>query len=92
MSDMCKVYRNFMKYKGSDDAEIYLSATKDKKFAVRTPDGKVVNFGQKGYDDFTKHRDEQRRENYLNRATNINGNWRRNKYSANNLAINVLWQ
>lgn len=92
MSDYKRVYQNFMKYKGDDDAEIYLSATKDKKFAVRTPDGKVVNFGQKGYDDFTKHRDEQRRENYLNRATNINGNWRRNKYSANNLAINVLWQ
>ena len=92
MSDYKRVYQNFLKYKGSDDAEIYLSATKDKKFAVRTPDGKVVNFGQKGYDDFTKHRDEQRRENYLNRATNINGNWRRNKYSANNLAINLLWQ
>jgi hypothetical protein len=92
MSDYKRVYQNFLKYRGDDDAEIYLSATKNKKFAVRTPDGRVVNFGQKGYDDFTKHQDEQRRENYLNRATKIKGDWRSDKYSPNNLAINILWQ
>jgi hypothetical protein len=92
MSDYKRVYQNFLKYRGDDKAEIYLSATKNKKFAVRTPDGRVVNFGQKGYDDFTKHRDEQRRENYLNRATKIKGDWRSDKYSPNNLAINILWQ
>jgi hypothetical protein len=92
MSDFKKVYKNWLKYKGSDDAEIYLSERKDKKFCVVAPDGKTVHFGQKGYDDFTKHQDEARRENYLARATGIKGNWRRNKYSANNLAINLLWQ
>ena len=92
MSDMCKVYRNFMKYKGSDDAEIYLSATKNKKFAVKTPDGRIVNFGAVGYDDYTKHQDQARRENYLARAQGIKGDWKSDKYSANNLAINVLWQ
>jgi hypothetical protein len=92
MSDYKRVYQNFLKYKGNDDAEIYLSATKNKKFAVRTPDGRVVNFGQKGYDDFTKHQNQQRRENYLNRATKIKGDWRSDKYSPNNLAINILWQ
>jgi len=92
MSDYKRVYQNFLKYKGDDDAEIYLSATKNKKFAVRTPDGRVVNFGQKGYDDFTKHQNQQRRENYLNRATKIKGDWRSDKYSPNNLAINILWQ
>jgi len=92
MSDICKVYRNFLKYKGSDDAEIYFSTAKGKKFAVITPDKRVVNFGQKGYDDFTKHQNEQRRLAYLNRATKIKGDWRSDKYSPNNLAINVLWQ
>ena len=92
MSDYKRVYKNWLKYKGSDDAEIYLSERKDKKFCVVAPDGKTVHFGQKGYDDFTKHQNQQRRENYLNRATNIRGNWRNNKYSANNLAINLLWQ
>jgi hypothetical protein len=92
MSDYKKVYANWLKYRGDDDAEIYLSERKDKKFCVVAPDGKTVHFGQKGYDDFTKHQNQQRRENYLNRATNIKGNWRKNKYSANNLAINLLWQ
>ena len=92
MSDYKKVYANWLKYKGDDDAEIYLSERKDKKFCVVAPDGKTVHFGQKGYTDFTKHQNQQRRENYLNRATNIRGNWRNNKYSANNLAINLLWQ
>jgi len=92
MSDYKRVYSNWLKYKGDDDAEIYLSERKDKKFCVVAPDGKTVHFGQKGYTDFTKHQNQQRRENYLNRATNIKGNWRGNKYSANNLAINLLWQ
>jgi hypothetical protein len=92
MSDYKRVYKNWLKYRGDDDAEIYLSEKKDKKFCVVAPDGKTVHFGQKGYDDFTQHQDEARRDNYLARATGIRGNWRNNKYSANNLAINLLWQ
>jgi hypothetical protein len=92
MSDYKKVYKNWLKYRGDDDAEIYLSEKKDKKFCVVAPDGKTVHFGQKGYDDFTKHQDEARRDNYLARATGIRGNWRNNKYCANSLAINLLWQ
>lgn len=92
MSDYKKVYKNWLSYKGADDAEIYLSEKEDKKFCVVAPDGKTVHFGQKGYDDYTKHQDEARRDNYLARATAIKGNWRNNKYSANNLAINLLWQ
>jgi hypothetical protein len=44
-----------------------------------------------GYEDFTKHKDEERRQQYLSRATNIKGNWKKNKYSPKNLAINILW-
>ncbi len=32
-----------------------------------------VHFGQLGYEDFTKHVDEQRRLNYLKRSTKIKG-------------------
>jgi hypothetical protein len=91
MSDYKRVYSNWLKYKGDDDAEIYISDRKDKKFEVITPEGKSVHFGQKGYTDFTKHQDEKRRQAYLARATGIKGNWRRNKYSANSLAISLLW-
>ena len=44
-----------------------------------------------GYEDFTKHKDEERRKDYRRRAENIKGNWKNNKYSPNNLAINILW-
>ena len=59
---------------------------------VENPKGKMVHFGAKGYDDFTKHKDDTRRQNYLSRATNIKGDWKKDKYSPNNLAINILWQ
>jgi len=35
--------------------------------------------------------DDKRRQ-YLARATNIKGIWRNDKISPNNLAINILWQ
>jgi hypothetical protein len=92
MSNPAKVYANWLDYKGKDNAEIYLSTTKNKKFAVKTPDGRIVNFGQRGYDDYTKHQDEARRSNYLARAQGIKGDWKSDKYSPNNLAINLLWQ
>ena len=52
---------------------------------------KWIYFGQMGYEDFTKHKDDKRRENYLKRTTNIPGNWKDNKYSPNNLSRNILW-
>jgi len=58
---------------------------------VQDPNGKWIHFGAMGYEDYTKHKDDKRRENYLNRASNIKGSWKQNKYSPNNLAINLLW-
>ena len=52
---------------------------------------KFIHFGQLGYDDFTKHKDEQRRQAYLARANKIKGNWIQDKYSPNNLSIKLLW-
>ena len=39
----------------------------------------------------TIHNDLERRKRYLNRARNIKGNWKKDKYSANNLSQNLLW-
>lgn len=89
ISDPDEVVRRFLKYKGKDQASIALSPRKDKKYMVRF-DGKTTHFGST-MPDYTKHRDEQRRERYLKRAQGIRGNWRNDKYSANNLAINLLW-
>ena len=70
---------------------LYLSNRKDKKYMVLDPDGKMVHFGNINYEDFLKHQSLQRRNSYISRATNIRGVWKRNKYSPNNLAINILW-
>ena len=70
---------------------IYRSTRNDKKYMVKNPQGNMVHFGQMGYEDYTKHKDKIRRRSYLNRATNIKGDWKRNKYSPNNLSINLLW-
>jgi len=62
-----------------------------------------VKFGRIGYNDFiiysikahnkeiTKEEALEHRKNYLARATKIKGNWKNNKESPNNLAINILW-
>ena len=58
---------------------------------IQDDDGKWVHFGQMKYEDFTKHGDQDRRENYLKRASGMKGNWRGNPYSANSLAMRILW-
>ncbi len=91
LSDPYEAQEKSLKYLG-DTGVIFLSPKKDKKYRVwdkRTK--KWIDFGQMGYEDFTKHKDEERRRAYLSRATNIKGNWKMNKYSPNNLAINILW-
>ena len=89
-SNPTEVYRRARKYLGKT-VKIGLSTKKDKKYMITTPDGKIVHFGQMGYEDFTKHKNKTRRKNYLTRATRIKGDWKENKYSANNLAIRLLW-
>ena len=85
-----EVYRLASKYLGKK-AKIGLSTKKNKKYMVTRPDGKVVHFGQMGYEDFTKHKNKTRRKNYLTRSRKIRGNWKTDKYSPNNLSIHLLW-
>ena len=89
-SNPTEVYRKASKYLGKT-AKITLSTKKEKKYMVITPDGKIVHFGQMGYEDYTKHKNKTRRKNYLNRSRKIKGNWKKNKYSPNNLSIHLLW-
>ena len=77
-------------YLGSN-AILYKSFNKNKKYSIIDPYGKIINFGQIGYQDFTKHQNIERRNNYLRRTENMKGNWKNNKYSPNNLSRNILW-
>ena len=84
-----EVKKKFKKYVGNDKAKLELSEKSDKKYKV-VHDGKTTHFGST-MQDYTKHKDETRRKSYLARAKAIKGDWKSNKYSANNLAINLLW-
>jgi hypothetical protein len=54
---------------------LYRSNKPDKKYSIRTLHGvKVIHFGAKGYEDYTKHKDEERKQLYLARHEN-NEDW-----------------
>jgi predicted transcriptional regulator len=67
-------------------------ASSKKKWQVRVPTpsgrGKTVRFGQKGYEDFTQHRDTKRRENYRSRHRRDHIN---DPYKAGYWSWHVLW-
>ena len=71
--------------------EVFLSTRKNKKYMIMNDDNHWVHFGQLGYEDFSKHLDEQRRELYVKRASKIKGQWKTNIYSPNMLSIVLLW-
>ena len=43
------------------------SKNKDKKFDARIDGKKTISFGSAGMSDFTKHKDTERKQRYLNR-------------------------
>jgi hypothetical protein len=80
------------RYLFGNDVIIRLSHRKAKKYMILNPKtSKFVHFGEMGYKDFTKTNDLLKRYRYLQRATNIKGDWKKDRYSANNLAIHLLW-
>lgn len=70
------------------------STRKNKKWAVLY-DGRWIHFGDTRYEDFTQHKDEERRYRYLKRALNITdkeGNLTAfDPYSPNYWSVNLLW-
>lgn len=83
--------RQAYKYLGKT-AKLYPANNPDKKYRLYDPKNKKwINFGQIGYEDFTKHHDKTRRKNYLTRTKYMRGKWKNNPYSANNLSRNILW-
>lgn len=90
VSNPTKVKKNFNKYKGNDNAVLSLSSKPDKKYKV-IHNGKTTHFGST-LPDYTKTGDETKKKSYLARSGGIKGDWKNNKYSANNLARNLLWK
>ena len=73
-----------------DDIRLYISYKKNKKYMINV-NGKSIHFGNIHYEDFTKHNNQKRRDNYLKRTANIKGNWKSNIFSPNNLSRYLLW-
>ena len=69
--------------------DVHESSRKDKKYMLYDPYvGRMVHFGQIKYEDYTKHKDEKRRQNFLNR----NKAWKnRYLYSPAYLSYTLLW-
>jgi len=79
------------KYLGKT-AKLYPASNPKKKYMICDPKSNTwVNFGQLGYEDYTRHKNKSRRRNYLTRTAGMLGNWKSNKYSANNLSRHILW-
>jgi hypothetical protein len=67
---------------------IYISPLKTKKFMIITPEGKKVHFGYMGMEDYLKHRNSIRRDNFRQR----NAKWAtQDKYTAGRMSYDILW-
>ncbi len=90
-SDPIKVQSLAKKFLGNG-VIIYKSNKPNKKYMVNPPGTKKwVHFGGMYYEDYTKHKDKIRRQNYLTRSAGILGEWKNDPFSANNLSRNLLW-
>lgn len=71
------------------------SDRKNKKFKVLTPMGKIIHFGEVGYQDFTQHKDKSRQISYCRRSSGIRDKQGKltkdNKESANYYSRKHLW-
>ena len=71
------------------------STRKNNKYMVTLKSGKKVHFGSSKYEDYLTHKDKERREKYLTRATKIKNKQgeltHTNPESANFWSVNLLW-
>jgi Tfp pilus assembly protein FimT len=68
----------------------YKSDRPDKKYFIITNDNKKIYFGQSSASDFTLHKDEARKQRYINRHKK-NENWN-NKDTAGFWSRWLLWE
>ena len=71
------------------------SPRKNNKYMVTLPSGKKVHFGSSQNEDYTIHKDKERRDKYLSRAMKIKNKKGELTYtkpeSSNFWSVNLLW-
>lgn len=97
------VVRMVAEKEGYNPDSIYFSDKPEKKLMILNNEDEKIYFGQTGYGDFIIWNflenmevvpngfSSKKRKLYLARATKIKGNWKKDIYSPNNLAIRILW-
>ena len=70
--------------------ELSISKSKNpkKKYDAKV-NGKTISFGASGYSDFTQHKNQERKQNYINRHKK-NEDWN-NPMTAGFYAKHILW-
>lgn len=96
-----KTYKQYRKARSKADLkpnEPLRSWKPEKKLVVLAKEGddeKVIHFGDANMEDYTQHKDEKRRDNYLKRAGGIRNSagqlTKDDKFSANYWAMRYLW-
>lgn len=89
--DRNRVLNNARAYLGKD-VKLTPSSRKDKKWMIESPSGRKIHFGSSAYQDYTQHQDKERQRLYLLRSGKIQGDWKKDKYSPNNLSREILWR
>jgi hypothetical protein len=69
----------------------YPSTDKKHKFIIITDTGKKIRFGAKEYEDFTIHKDEERKQRYIKRHEKRESKYWNNPNTASYWAIKFLW-
>ena len=71
------------------------SSRKNSKYMAKLPGGKKVHFGSPKYEDYTIHKDKERRDKYLSRAMKIKNKKGELTYtnpeSSNFWSVHLLW-
>jgi hypothetical protein len=83
-----QVFKMAKKYFGKN-VDIDFSTRKNKKYMILNPDtNKWIHFGSYPYEDYTKHKDKERRERFKIR----NRKWQNSpKYTPSYMSYYILW-
>jgi hypothetical protein len=71
-----------------EDVPLYISTRASKKYMIQSPEGKWIHFGMMGAEDFTKHKNIDRRNMFRIR----NAKWAKaDKWTPAFMAYHLLW-
>jgi hypothetical protein len=98
-----KEARRRAKAHGYDPSKLEFAEDGEHKLQITDPQGRIHKFGRRGYGDHLiwshleklaavpKGYARQKQNTFQSSHSQMKGNWRKNPFSANNLALRILW-